>query len=100
MPKIRVDAEPLILYPEDIRRGKDGLFVESAKPIAMPLFKGDKVDLAERMTNELSQPVRLRCNSKDKTQYHLRLTRFNDFTVMVPVILAETDELMEGGAVP
>lgn len=92
MPRIRVDAEPLILSSEDIKRIGAGLFVESAEIITMPLIKGMKISQDKKMTSELTQPVKLRRNLEDKTQFHLRLTRFNCFRIMVPVILAETDE--------
>lgn len=97
MPKIRVDAEPLILSSEDIKRIGAGWFVESAGLITMPLIKGMEVSQDEKMTSKLTQPVKLRRNLEDKTQFHFNLTRFNCFRIMVPVILAEIDEPTRNG---
>ncbi len=92
MPKIRVDAEPITLSSEDIRRSREGLFIENAITFTMPLIKGMKVDQTKKIISELTQPVRLRRNFDDKSQYHLKLTRFNEFTITVPVVLAEIED--------
>lgn len=92
MPKIRVDAEPLTLSQEEIDRG----FVMSAE-FTMPLIRGMRVDSTEKSITRLTQPARLRRNLRDErgSDYHLKLTRFDTFRVMVPVILAEIDSPTE-----
>ena len=91
MSRIRVDAEPLILYPSEIRQG----LVMSAAEFKMPVINGMKIDPVLKVTNRLTQPAKLRHNPRDEfgSDYHLRLTRFNTFRVMVPVIFAEMDSL-------
>lgn len=91
MPKIRLDAEPLVLSRADIHNG----FVMSAE-FRMPLvhFGTNEVDPVQKVKLQLTQPARLRRNPLDEhgNNYHLNLTRFNSFRVMIPVILAEIDE--------
>ena len=60
----------------------------------MPRIEGMKVDATRRVADRLAQPAKLRRNPRDGngSEYHLNLTRFNDFRVVVPVILAEIDE--------
>lgn len=89
MPKIRVDAEPLLLPVENM----DGVFVPAGTDFEMPRIRGMEVDGTQRVRDQLTQPARLRCNRRDEhgSFYHLRLTRHEVFTIMVPVILAETD---------
>lgn len=97
MSKIRVDAEPLVLSQKDIYNG----FVQSAT-FKMPLvhFGTNEVDPVQKVKLQLTQPVRLRHNLRDEhgNEYHLKLTRFNSFRVMVPVILAEIEEPTEGNS--
>lgn len=87
MSKIRVDAEPLFLL--DKERGPSYLPVGTV--FQMPRIHGMEVDGAHRVLDRLTQPARLRRNPRDErgSYYHLRLTRHEVFTVMVPVILAE-----------
>jgi len=91
MSKIKVDAEPLILSRDEISNG----FVLSAAEFTMPSIRGMEVDPTEKSISRLTQPAKLRRNPRDEhgSDYHLRLTRFDSFRVMVPVILAEMDSL-------
>ena len=90
MSKIKVDAEPLILSQDEMRNG----FIMSAE-FTMPSIRGMEVDPTEKSISRLTQPAKLRRNPRDEhgSDYHLRLTRFDSFRVMVPVILAEMDSL-------
>lgn len=91
MPKIRLDAEPLILSRADIHNG----FVMSAEfRVPFVHFGSMEVDPVQKVKLQLTQPVKLRRNPLDEhgNNYHLNLTKFNTFRVIVPVILAEIDK--------
>jgi hypothetical protein len=99
MPKIRVEAEPINVSIYDLVRQSGGWCIDQAQ-FTMPKIpkKGETVTDNEKVTDQLTQPVKVRGNHTDQhgSHNHLKLTRFNDFTVMVPVIInfdpTETEE--------
>ena len=98
MPKIRVDAEPINVSIFDQVWQNGGWYITNAEFKMPKLGQNGEIDQTETVTGQLTRPVKIRSNREDQhgSRNHLRLTRFNDYRIIVPVILnfapTETDE--------